>query len=199
MWQTTQEANCSWFRQKLASSCFFRLFKQGPNSSHLILPLPAFSVDSLIDCGFGNGRGYEPAPHDVSSGSVTPQSVSPIPLQRLAQEVDNGSQQRTSSRRQSVMAKAKQQTYDDREYCCASCDDGGPLYLCDFCPRVFHKECHIYAIPSGPGIWKCLLCENLAAVRPGNKTNYFLFQSGHVSYIFCRSNWSEAQNGPDHV
>ena len=47
---------------------------------------------------------------------------------------------------------------------CYICFNGGELVCCDFCPKVFHCECHIPALPALPtGIWKC--CECYASER----------------------------------
>jgi hypothetical protein len=38
---------------------------------------------------------------------------------------------------------------------CFICDNGGQLVCCDFCSKVFHKQCHIPPLPAFPkGIWK---------------------------------------------
>lgn len=38
---------------------------------------------------------------------------------------------------------------------CYICFNGGELVCCDFCPKVFHRDCHIPALPAIPtGIWK---------------------------------------------
>jgi hypothetical protein len=33
---------------------------------------------------------------------------------------------------------------------CAVCQNGGELLICDFCPRVYHLQCHVPTVHSKP-------------------------------------------------
>ena len=49
---------------------------------------------------------------------------------------------------------------------CFMCFNGGQLVCCDFCPKVYHCQCHIPALPALPSndnYWKC--CECYASER----------------------------------
>ena len=50
---------------------------------------------------------------------------------------------------------------EDHDDDCAVCGEGGNLILCDFCTRVYHKDCaSLRRIPRGE--WKCPVCtENM--------------------------------------
>ncbi|XP_064603397.1 E3 ubiquitin-protein ligase TRIM33-like isoform X2 [Liolophura sinensis] len=47
---------------------------------------------------------------------------------------------------------------DPSEDYCACCHNGGELLCCDYCPKVFHFQCHIPAVTVAPsGSWRCTL------------------------------------------
>ncbi|KDQ15288.1 hypothetical protein BOTBODRAFT_187400 [Botryobasidium botryosum FD-172 SS1] len=45
-----------------------------------------------------------------------------------------------------AIEKKKRKKFDSEDYC-VYCRDGGDLVLCDWCPRVFHAECHGQPLP----------------------------------------------------
>lgn len=58
---------------------------------------------------------------------------------------------------------------------CAVCQDGGELILCDTCPKIYHIECHVPALPAPPsGDFSCTLCsempQTIRCKRAPNKT-----------------------------
>ena len=49
---------------------------------------------------------------------------------------------------------------------CAVCHDGGTLYCCDKCPKVYHLSCYIPPIsPEPPGDWVCLMCSSVGDIK----------------------------------
>ncbi|KAK7392515.1 hypothetical protein VNO78_20957 [Psophocarpus tetragonolobus] len=57
------------------------------------------------------------------------------------------------------LSKDHKCTTKQNDYVCAVCWDGGNLFLCDGCPRAFHKECaSVSSIPRGE--WYCQICQH---------------------------------------
>ncbi|KAB7498744.1 Tripartite motif-containing protein 66 [Armadillidium nasatum] len=60
--------------------------------------------------------------------------------------------------------KSTKDPSDPNDDWCAVCWDGGDLICCDYCPKVFHMNCHIPALthlPREHEKWQCMICRDL--------------------------------------
>lgn len=64
---------------------------------------------------------------------------------------------------------------------CFICEGDGELLCCDYCPRVFHKEClHLRSIPQGK--WYCIYCEKEKR-RMQDASNSDVFAAGSTDGV----------------
>lgn len=78
---------------------------------------------------------------------------------------------------------------------CAVCHDGGELYCCDRCPKVYHLGCYIPPLQSEPpDDWVCLMCATREEVEQFPNKKVPGYNMGDRDLKICRRILFELNN-----
>ncbi len=97
-------------------------------------------------------------PLETLSNSTSSDILAPASEDAALKSADNGDSESTKSAPHmeqlpggkvlpQVSSQPSQSNDDPNEDYCAVCHNGGDLLCCEFCPKVFHLECHVPTLP----------------------------------------------------
>ena len=93
---------------------------------------------------------------DVNIDSSQTQTGTQLEHTQLDQPAEVYGQQQTTGKFAMEFIEEEEEENEHND-ACSACGEGGNVILCDFCPRVYHKDCAgLRRVPRGE--WKCPAC-----------------------------------------